>query len=320
MSHTKKPELRFVTHQQVNEENWNACIAASRERLVYGYNWYLSSVCRTWCAVVEEQDGEYVSVFPLPLGHRLGQEQIRQPYFTQQLGLFTTAASKYKDVADYVALIPAKYKSVYLQLNTQNNLTTSITGYETSARLTYHLNLQPAYPALVRGYSTNQKRNLKRAQQSGLCLDPLQSIAPLIQLFKGTKGKELAEMKPKHYKLLEQLHHELEKQGVAELLQARTAEGEMQAAALLVHQPDKIIFLFGASSASGRQTGAMALLLDSVIQRYAGTARALDFEGSMVPSVAKFYANFGASPISYVSLRHQHTPWYLAWKRKTYIS
>ncbi|WP_337068448.1 hypothetical protein, partial [Pontibacter sp. 13R65] len=59
---------------------------------------------------------------------------------------------------------------------------------------------------------------------------------------------------------------------------------------------------------------------DSCIRQYAGTNRIFDFEGSMIPSVAKFYANFGGKPTTYVSLAKQHLPWYLAWKNLTSTS
>jgi hypothetical protein len=304
--------LRYLPHHQINEKSWDDCISASNERMIYAYSWYLNTVCKHWDAVVEEVEGRYISVFPLPLGRRMGRLGILQPYFTQQLGLFTTNDSKYKSIDAYLKLMPAKYKSVYLQLNTSNIISSNDDIIKTAERVTYHLSLQPTYQELVKRY--RNKHKLHKAQRSDIKVRPLGSIDPLIQLFKSTKGKELSEVTEKHYRLLARLYNELKKQDAAELLQVTNPTGEAIAAALFILQPDKIIYLFSGANEEGRKTSAVTLLLDSIICKYAGSQRILDFEGSMVPSVAKFYANFGATPITYVSLIRQHTPWYLLWK------
>ncbi len=305
--------LRYLPSHQINEKNWDDCISASNERMVYAFSWYLNIVCRRWDAVVEEEGGKYVSVFPLPLGRRMGQLGILQPYFTQQLGLFTTHNSKYKCIDAYLDLIPLKYKSIYLQLNTNNEVELKSTnGLKAIERVTYHLSLLPTYQELLKRY--RNKHKLHKAQRSNIQVKPLSSIEPLIQLFKSTKGKELSEVKEKHYRLLAKLYKELEKRNAVELLQVTNPAGKPIAAALFILQPDKVIYLFSGANEEGRRTSAVTLLLDSVICKYAGSQRILDFEGSMVPSVAKFYANFGATPITYVSLTRQHTPWYLIWK------
>lgn len=310
--------LRYLSHHQINRLVWDNCVAASGQRIVYAFSWYLDTVCKQWDAVVEEQDGNYVSVFPLPLGRWFGQLGVLQPYFTQQLGLFTTAESQEREVKDYLAYIPEKYKGIYLQLNTANTLVAaSLPAYAVQERVTYLVSLEAGYSALRQRYSTNQKRNLKKAVAAGVQLSSGEDVRALIQLFKETKGRELREVKEKHYIILAKLYRALQEHEAAAIVQVTDASGNLLAAALLVLQPDKIIFLFGASSEAGKGCGAMAFLLDNIIQQHAGSKRVLDFEGSMVPSVAKFYANFGATPVPYVSITRQHTPWYLSWKKET---
>ncbi|MBC5994685.1 GNAT family N-acetyltransferase [Pontibacter cellulosilyticus] len=312
--------LRYLPHHEINEKSWDNCLEASAERIIYACSWYLNVVCKRWDAVVEEDEqGNYISVFPLPLGRRLGQLGVLQPYFTQQLGLFTTACSKYKSIDSYLALIPAKYKGVYLQLNTANTEAgEAATGLAVGKRTNYHLPLGQPYNDLVKNYKNRHKLN--KARRSGLEVKPLENIEVLIRLFKNTKGRELTEVKAKHYRLLAQLHEVLKARKAAELWQVVNEAGEAVVAAFFILQPDKLIFLFSGASEEGRRTAAMTLLLDSMIQRFAGNNIILDFEGSMVPSVANFYANFGAEPVTYLSLSRQHTPWYLKWKEAISIS
>ncbi|WP_299826168.1 GNAT family N-acetyltransferase [uncultured Pontibacter sp.] len=306
--------LRYLPHHEINEKSWNDCVEASAERIVYAFSWYLNTVCKRWDAVVEEKDGKYVSVFPLPLGRRHGQLGILQPYFTQQLGLFSTPQSKYKSINDYLQLIPAKYKSVYLQLNSSNTegINQHPVPLKVAARTNYLLSLAPPYEELLKNYRNRHKLN--KAKRQSIKVAPLSTIHTLINLFRSTKGKELTEIKSQHYKLLERLYEVLKERKQAELWQVVNAAGEAIAAAFFILEPGRIIFLLSGASEEGRRTAAMTLLLDSMIQRFAGSNRILDFEGSMVPSVGKFYANFGAGPVTYLSLTRQHTPWYLIWK------
>ncbi|MFD2512682.1 peptidoglycan bridge formation glycyltransferase FemA/FemB family protein [Pontibacter locisalis] len=311
--------LRYLLYKEINEEKWNDCVSASTERIVYAFSWYLNTVCMRWDAVVEEQEGRYVSVFPLPLGRRWGQLGVLQPYFTQQLGLFTTKNTKHKNIEAYFELIPDRCKSIYLQLNTENSkVIADVEKYDQAERVTFHLDLKPKYEDLLNSYRNRHKLN--KAKRASLQIKPLDNINPLVSIFKATKGKELREVKEKHYRLLARLYAILKQQNAAELLQAVDHEENTLAAALFIVQPEKIIFLFSGSSEEGRKAAAMTLILDHVISRYAGSNRVLDFEGSMVPSVAKFYANFGAAPVAYVSLSKQHKPWYLKWKEAISIS
>lgn len=316
----KHAMLRYLQQHQINKTAWDACLEASVERISYGQSWYLDAVCPRWDAVVEEQKGRYVSVFPLPLARQLGVWRVQQPLFTQQLGLFTTTDSSYRKVNSYLDLLPTSFRKVYLQLNTQNLLPSSIPQYCCSERQTYHLSLASPYQTLYQQYSTNQKRNIKKAKKAGLEVHALHEVDTLIRVFRETKGMELRELKTSHYKMLRQLYLTLQRQQAAELLQAVGEDGQLQAGALLVHEPGKVIFLFGASTAAGKRNGAMAYLLDACIQRHAGSTCVLDFEGSMAPSVSKFYAGFGGTPVPYVSLNRQPIPWYRSWNKATSTS
>jgi hypothetical protein len=88
------------------------------------------------------------------------------------------------------------------------------------------------------------------------------------------------------------------------------------AGAVFVRHASFVIYLFAAASSEGKKFGAPLLLLDHVIQRHAGSpGLILDFEGSMIPSIARFFANFGAVPVPYVALTQTRQPWYLQWMR-----
>ncbi|MDX5347633.1 MAG: GNAT family N-acetyltransferase [Hymenobacteraceae bacterium] len=310
--------LKHLQHHEIDRQKWDACVAASAERMVYAFSWYLDVVCqKQWEGLVEEQEGIYTAVLPLPVKKRFWLKQVYQPFFTQQLGLFQTSKSK-ANLEAFLKQIPQNYLKIYLQLNTKNILSGAVPSFTIQKRINYHLPLNKPYQQLYQSYATNQKRNLKKAKTAGLLIAPATDIGTIINLFRENKGKELQEVKPKHYKVLQQLYHTAKKHQAAALWQV-TQNNKLLAAAFFLVQSGKIIFLFGASSEAGKKAGAMAFLLDSVIQQHAGQNLVLDFEGSNVPGVAKFYANFGAAPVTYLSLSREKLPWYIKWISRSFI-
>jgi hypothetical protein len=133
-----------------------------------------------------------------------------------------------------------------------------------------------------------------------------------VQLFQATKGKEVPKLREADYFMLQQLYTKAQGLEAVQWLEIRQ-EGELLAGAFFVLSHGHIIFFFGAASAQAKQTGAMGLLLDYLIQQRAGSGGLLDFEGSDLPGVARFYDGFGAKPVTYVSLTRTNLPWFFRW-------
>jgi hypothetical protein len=306
--------LCYLERADIAAEQWDACVAAAPQRIVYAYSWFLDTVCENWGAVVEKADDRYLSVFPLPFKTNVGLRWVYQPFFTQQLGLFTSPFSKHQSLPDYLTHIPGTFLKVNIQLNTHNSALPlqGKHGFRTRRRSTYHLSLAKTYPELALGYSTNLRRNLKKARAHPYFVSSAEDISGLVQLFQQTKGKDLPEVKEAEYSLLQQLFYKAQGLGAVQVLEIRQEESLVAGAFFLV-SPGKVIFLFGATSAQAKKTGAMAQLLDFLIQQRAGSGDILDFEGSDLPGLARFYAGFGAKPVTYVSLSRTNLPWFLRW-------
>jgi hypothetical protein len=221
-------------------------------------------------------------------------------------------------VLDYLALLPAaRFAHFYLQLSTQNELVAAPSTFKLVQRQTYRLSLAPAYAALAAAYAPDYRRRLSRNQQqeAPLVVKESASVEPIVQLFKSEK--EVAGLKTQDYQRLYALIQALQARGRLLVLEVRTPDmGALLAGALFVRHPGFIIYLFAAASLEGKKASAPLLVLDHVIQRHAGSpGLILDFEGSMIPSIARFFANFGAVPVPYVALTQTRQPWYLQWMR-----
>ncbi|MGI4762078.1 MAG: GNAT family N-acetyltransferase [Janthinobacterium lividum] len=311
--------LRLLRFRALDLARWAACVAASPGAPPYVQAWWLGATARRWAAVVEVGPaGEYRSLLPLPTKWRPHGRVAYQPLFTQQLGLVLTAESQQRDLAAYLAVAAEHCPHFYQQLPpTPAPLPVLPPGFTATERLTYHLDLGPSAEALRAGYAPDYRRRLRRAtaQAPALGVSPGSGLAELLALFLAYRGPEHTGLHPRHYAPLHRLVAAAG--GLAELRQVRhPATDELLAGALFVRHAGGLIYLFAAASAAGRAAGAPLLLLDDAIARHAGQpGQVLDFEGGSLPAIGRFFANFGARPVSYPALTFTSIPWFLAWMR-----
>lgn len=67
------------------------------------------------------------------------------------------------------------------------------------------------------------------------------------------------------------------------------------AMAFFTQYKNRIVYLYSCSTSEGRSVDAMHAILDHTIHAHSGKDLYLDFEGSMIPGIAKFMQSFGAS-------------------------
>ncbi|HEX8348730.1 MAG TPA: hypothetical protein VF598_02095, partial [Hymenobacter sp.] len=297
--------LHYLRCAEIDLAAWDACVAAAQQTVPYAYSWWLAATAGRWDAVVEWDTaaGAYCSVLPLPVKWRPWGRQVYQPAFTQQLGLLTTAASQCREPATYLALAASHFSRFYTQSNVSNGLFEPPAGFTLTERRTYLLDLSASYSTIIKSYAADYRRRLRLHQQQAQPLIVTEVLSPdeLIRLFRVHKGGEIAALKGWHYRQLASLVLALQAQKQACIMEVREpATSDLLASALFVRHAQGLIYLFAAASPAGKKAGAPLLLLDYLIRQHAGTAGlTLDFEGGTIPSIARFFANFGATPVSY---------------------
>ncbi|NVO85485.1 GNAT family N-acetyltransferase [Hymenobacter terrestris] len=312
------PPFRLLRFSQLDLPAWDACVAGARQPVPYAHSWWLQATAGRWDALVqtEPETGRYLSVWPLPAKWRPGGRQVYQPPFTQQLGLISGGEDA-PNIGSELLRLTQRYARFYTQLNEANGVPALPGQFAFEARQTYQLDLSPAYENLRAGYCADYRRRLLRHETAvaPLAVTELPDTEPLLALFQQTKGPA-AGLHPRHYARLRRLLAELHRRQLLEARAVRQPEtGALLAGALFVSYRSRLIYLFAAASDEGKKAAAPLLLLDEAIRRHAGTpGLILDFEGSMLPAIARFFANFGAVPVPYAALSFtSQRPWYLQW-------
>ena len=312
--------LRLLRFRHLDLARWDAClVAAEPPALPYAQAWWLAATAGRWAAVVElGPAGEYRSLLPLPWHWRPRGRVVYQPPFTQQLGLVLTPASQYRDLAAYLVLAQELSTSFYQQLPLRA-LAPLLAGWAAAQRPTYHLDLSLSHDQLQAAYAPDYRRRLRRNAEAAqpLAVTSGTNLDELISLFTSYKTTAATGLRQRHYAALQRLWVAARQRGAAELRQVRhPATGELLAGALFITHAGGVIYLFAAASVAGRAASAPLLLLDDALRRHASRpAQVFDFEGGSRPEIGRFFANFGARPVPYLTLSYSRRPRFFAWMR-----
>ena len=300
--------IQYLKHKEIDKKKWDDCIDNSVNSLIYSYSWYLDVVCPNWNAMVED---DYKSVMAVTAGKKYGIEYIYPPYFAQQLGVFSKAKLTQEKVLAFLHAIPSHYKFLEFYLNTQN--TFELSGFEVKKNTNIELELDTAYETLQKKFSEDTKRNIKKSEKNSISLRKNISPSEIISIFRKNTGKKISNLTDKNYKTLQLLVNTCIKKGYAEVWGAYTKEDKLCAGVVWLIKHNRSIFLFSATNAEAKKNGAMFFLINNFIKEHSEEKMILDFEGSNLPGLARFYKGFGSTENVYLQVRKNKLPKLVRW-------
>ena len=298
--------IRFFNREDIDDKRWNGVVHFALNNMPYGYTWYLDNVADTWHGLIW---GDYEMVMPVVHNKKYGVEYVYQPFFTQQLGIFAAKKLKPATISKFLEAVAERYAYIDFNLNFLNY--TEDENFKISERKNYILDLQRPYEIIAAGYSDSLKRNLKKARQQKLVVQNNISPEKFVAFYVEHTGSKVKGFNTKHTHILHRLIYNALHFSVGNMAIIYDEHNEMIAADFLIYSKSRIINLLPASNEKGRTTHAMSLLLDSVIQSHENKPLLLDFEGSMIEGVARFYKSFGTEEQNYFHLKRNDLPWYL---------
>lgn len=300
--------IRYLRHDEIDTTRWDRAMLAAINGNLYGWSWYLDTACPGWDALVT---GDYQAMMPLPLRKKFGITYLYQPFFMQQTGIYSLQAIKPETTTRFLSALPPHIRYADYNLNFHNLPSGNEVNFERNT--TYHLDLIPDYPLLRRNFPENTRRNIKKASQAGLSISKGMQINTLIRFKQQTAVSKISDAE---YDKLRQLVSRSVLKGAGVIYGAYTASNELCAAAFFAFSHEYVYMLVAASDNAGKENSAMFLLVDTFLQEHAGRPLTLDFEGSNIPGIARFFAGFGAMPVYYYKVRMNRLPFYIKWLKK----
>lgn len=304
-------EIRLLERDEIDAPRWNGCVHYAPNSLIYGYTWYLDNVCKNWVGLVE---GNYESVFPLVFNEKMfGIKRMYQPYLCQQLGLFTVNGFSRKRIQAFIDAIPKEFKHIDINLN-ESTVVKELQGFEIQEKANYLLPLNLPYEKLQEQYSKNHKRNIKKGEKAQLfgttSIKP-EDFVEQVKISQAAKGNKHPE---KLYHTAHRIIYNCLHRGQGFIMGCLNQDKELCAAVFWMVNGARYINLLNVTTEAGREIGAMHFLVDQFIQSNANRPVFIDFEGSNIDSIARFYEGFGAENMPYYNIKQNRLPWWIKWR------
>lgn len=304
-------EISFLQRDEIDDGKWDACIYDSFNSLVYAYTWYLDNVADDWSALVLDN---YKAVMPLPQRKKWGFTYIYQPFFCQQLGVFSNAEISQEMVDAFFKAIPAHFSFVDIQANifTKPEVGNIVTKQKTNHRLP----LISTYEKLEKGYNENTKRNIKKAKKAKIELLENAEPSSIIKLYRENYGHFTPEVKEEDYQRLNRLVNACLKMGVLKAWAAFDEHNSLCGGCLFINDHKNVYYILGGATDEGKEKGALFAIFNGFIETKAGQDLVLDFEGSEIEGIARFYRGLGAKPVYYYNVQQNRLPYIIRWLKK----
>lgn len=299
-------KIRYLKYEEVDTDKWDHCLKNAPNALIYGQSWYLDKICDRWDALVL---GDYRYVMPLTYRKKLGITYLYQPLYCQQLGIFPTPTKEISQ--QFMELLSQRFSFAEINLNSMHLPVSGVGTY--AERNNLLLWLSDTYETIAGNYSKHTRRKLKKARKQKL------------SLVKSISAEEFIRFKKQHLNVrvkaseLNSLRNVLAfalTRSLGQIYGVYSASNQLCAAAFFIRNKHRVTFLNAVSSPEGKKSQAMYFLIDQFIAENAEKDYLLDFEGSMVPGVARLYSGFGATPEKYHQFKFNNLPWWIKWLKR----
>lgn len=301
------PEIRFVKNKDIDYQKWDQCIARSIVPLIYAQSWYLDLISPNWDALVSD---DYAFVMPLIIKRKFGISFLLQPIFAQQHGIFPETDKAIEN--NFLSTIRDQFRYITIYLNA-SHFEPFPEGYKVLPRTNFILKLSPSNSDLKNNYSKHTRRQIKKAEDNKvIIIKGLQTSEYLDLQISVNKNNLLQPTMQTLKRLIEYgLLHET---GI--IYAAYNQHNTLCAAAFFIVSGQRVTYLNAVSTEEGKNISAMHKIIDQFILEHSGTPLTLDFEGSVIEGIARFYKGFGAEKEQYFCLKSNRLPIPLCWLKK----
>lgn len=265
----------FLKRNQINDFLWNKTVESSSNPRIYALTWYLDSVCDEWWGITNKH---YEWVFPVPISKKWGIiPWIAQPPFCQQLGCFSRSEIDLKLIIKKLKFYP----KILLNLHSKNKVNFA------NVKKNSLLKLDIPYERIYKNYSDLRKRELKKIQSYNYSLQLNENIENGLNFWL-EEWKKKKFYQEKWCKILNRLIFNALNSNRLHFLSVYD-DNKIIGVSLFLIDFQRIIYLGGTFT----QKGVNTLMFDFTIRQFASKVKYLDFEGSNISTIQKFYESWG---------------------------
>ncbi len=174
-------------------------------------------------------------------------------------------------------------------------------GYQIVPRFTYRINQLDDLERLYEGFNKTAKKNIKAAgNKVGISYETdFDELWEMLNVtFEAQNRKN-----PMSKERIRNIVDVCEKRQCGKYISAKDSEGNVHSCAYFVYDKKVCYYLFGATDAKYRSSGAQSLVLWEGIRFAAKHSEVFDFEGSMIEGIENFFRQFNCENTVYYEIR-----------------
>lgn len=276
--------------------------------------WECCTIGKEWDAIIiENSEGQIEAAMPYHILCRFGIRAMLMPQHSQyQYVYIANNAPKdiYIRLADNIDNICKKNHIGFLQIQGffQKQLLEELSKrkFTIRERKTYRINEIPSSEDLPSSFSTNKRRQLRKAMGLQLVDLSVESFYSFERACWAAQNKQI----DFPYSWAEAVLSEAIKRGKGRLIAANAPNGTHMAAIFLAWDDYYAYYLLPAYNPATKNNGGVAWLTTQALTIAQEKGLSFDFEGSMTPSIALSYRQFGGQAVTYYSIEKFYNPIY----------
>lgn len=298
--------ISYLKHADIDKQKWDKCITDSANGLIYAYSYYLDIMSKNWDALILN---DYEAVMPLTFNKKFGILYLRQPFFTQQLGIFGNIIFNEKVTAAFITKALQIFPFAEINLNYANEYKNGATK---KCNLILPLNL--AFHETEKKF---RKDFVNKIRNNQLIYQSSDDIEQAIQIFRENYDQKV-HIPSNVYQDWLRVSNLLKMKKQLLVRKVTSPNGKLLSIAMFLKDNRRIYYFLSATLPAGRKQQSHYFLLYQVIKEYSGEDLIFDFQGSAIPSIKSFFLKFGPVEQPYPVVKINRLPFWAKWLKKGY--
>lgn len=265
-------------------ENWDALVSYDDEKIKSGFK----------------------AVMPLPWNKKFGTAYLRQPAFTQQLGIFGKDKIDNKTTALFLQKAMETFPFAEINLNYANEFSDA-----TQMKYNLVLDLNKPFSEIEKSFRNDFVNILKKKT---LVYKSAEDTVEVIQLFKKHYSERIS-VPPGSFENWEIVCTVLKSKNQLLIRRVEDEKGDLLSTAIFFKDERRIYYVMSVTLSQGRKNQSNYYLLYQVIKEFANQQLLFDFEGSDIYSIRQFFVKFAATNQPYPFVKYNQLPVTKKWMK-----
>jgi hypothetical protein len=286
---------------------------------IFSRDWWMDAVCgeENWDVILVEKGGQVVAALPYYFRKKNKGIIIDQPPLTQKNGIWIRypenqkLATKYsferqiiRQVIDQLEELELISYNQNFDYSFQNWLPFYWNRFDQYSRYTYVLENLEDFEGKYSNLSHEAKKNIKKAEKlvtikNDLCIEEFYKLNEMTY-------KRQSMCMPYSLDLLIKIDKACIEHNCRRIFFAEDEKGRKHAALYIVWDENSAYYIMSGADPELRNSEATSLLMWEAIKFSSMVTKKVDFEGSMIESVERFFSRFGAEQKQYFNISKKY--------------